>query len=806
MFLRPLPGSIKKFNRILAGLLSLILVLCQTAGIAMASDVISGDVSITVAPASVDKAVEIPGVQNHVQLSFRQVLLQDALRALAKKGGFNVAIDETVSGNISVDLNNVSIQDALDTLKTYGDLAYSAQGDTLMVTTRDSDRGQAFERNSSAIIPLRYANAAVVAQMMNQTVFGIQPGQGQGGGVAGGSGGVNNNQMKVTADHRTNSILVVGNHSDVAIAKDYVEALDIPRESKTWRLSHANAVDVAGILSASLFNDGMPALMLGGAGGAGGGAGGGAAGGAGGGGIGGGAGAQGPGRMLSILNVETEHISEGEGSNSQGGQGGSSGGGEGGSGAAELNTNLTVRSSEKTASQVQVSSQSAVVVPDTRLNTVTVFGTAEQLAAVDAMMPVLDRKLPQLLIETALIEVDEAATRDVGFNAGGTVDRFSLGSNNTQNPASAIINNPFSNAVGAATSTVTPFENLFGFSTRPLVETREFVYQLNALVQNNKAKLLANPNIVTTHDKEAVISIVDEVIRFVTATQDTAGIGAPPTVSIDTTIGEAGIVLNVLPKIGANGTINMRIRPTVTTVGAVTTDRLGNTVTLLSKRDVLAQAVTLRDGQSFVLGGLTQEVESVNVSKFPWLADLPIVGALARNTARTKTKTELLIVITPHIINDEARAHAVGPNGQKSYPATYNPRTSSKTKGKNKVAVSNTGKNTPTANTFLAGANLKEKVGYLPASQEPAVLSETSKRATPKFYQKPNLNRSHSHSTSQQTRRQTSQRRTRHQRRNPIQKVNYGSNTSRTRSQSSSSQLDTSDENIRRIMQRFNNR
>jgi hypothetical protein len=91
---------------------------------APSSEVLTGDVRVTVSPANIRGTIPITGAQRRVTMSFRGVAVQDALRALARKGGFNVLIDESVEGTVSVDLNNVTIHDALETLKTYGNLAY----------------------------------------------------------------------------------------------------------------------------------------------------------------------------------------------------------------------------------------------------------------------------------------------------------------------------------------------------------------------------------------------------------------------------------------------------------------------------------------------------------------------------------------------------------------------------------------------------------------------------------------------------------------------------------------------------------
>jgi len=74
--------------------------------------------------------------------------------------------------------------------------------------------------------------------------------------------------------------------------------------------------------------------------------------------------------------------------------------------------------------------------------------------------------------------------------------------------------------------------------------------------------------------------------------------------------------------------------------------------TLLSRRDIDLKNVRIKDGETLVLGGLIQESEQKTVSKIPFLGDLPLIGSVFRSTSSSKTKNELVIMITPKILND----------------------------------------------------------------------------------------------------------------------------------------------------------
>jgi type II secretory pathway component GspD/PulD (secretin) len=628
----------KRFQRVIGLSLSVFL-LSGTVLAAINDDMLTADVRVTVTPANLKETAPIPGAFKKVNMAFHGVAIQDALRALARQGGFNVLIDESVQGSISVNLNNVSIQDALETLKTYGHLAYSVQGNNLAVADAESEKGKAYQKTVTRIIPLKNANAKVVSNLLNQTIFADRV---QGANAAGVAQG-----LPVTADYHTNSLVVVGSPTDIKTVMEHVEVLDQPRQQKTWRLSQANVLDVATILSSSLFNEGQPAVVVNG----------GSASST-------GTGANGAQNALSssTLRVTADNIAEGSGASqsSQSGGNSSSSGGSGSSGQTAVINNLTVRDRKKETQNIQISPMGAILIPDTRLNTLTLLGTAEQIAVAEALIPTLDRKVPQVVLEASLVEISEGGRKELGFNHGYNGRITSTGSNNSPGSAS-LSNKPYSNPIGLATSALSPFETLFQISNKAAEHKKDFLFQLNALISKNKAKILANPTVVTASDNEAIVSIVDEIIKSVTITQ---GFGLPPTATDN--IGEAGIVLNILPKVGPDGSVSLRIRPVISTVADTRRDRYNNMVTLLSKREVITQNVVLRDGETFVLGGLVHNTNAQVVRNTPVLSQLPIVGALARNSTGTRNRTELVILITPHIVNDDPQIARSNPGNPKS--------------------------------------------------------------------------------------------------------------------------------------------
>lgn len=171
---------------------------------------------------------------------------------------------------------------------------------------------------------------------------------------------------------------------------------------------------------------------------------------------------------------------------------------------------------------------------------------------------------------------------------------------------------------------------------------------LNLALQTGKAKLLANPSVLVEDNTEALISLSNEVIHKVTTT---ASLGV---ISTNVELVKAGIFLDVLPMTTEDGFIVMRLRPSVSTpLGPVQTFANGTVlITLLNTREVLSQEVRVKDGQTLVLGGLFSEQEAATLSKIPYLSEAPILGALFRNSQKGRDRTELMMMITPKIVEE----------------------------------------------------------------------------------------------------------------------------------------------------------
>jgi MSHA type pilus biogenesis protein MshL len=167
---------------------------------------------------------------------------------------------------------------------------------------------------------------------------------------------------------------------------------------------------------------------------------------------------------------------------------------------------------------------------------------------------------------------------------------------------------------------------------------------MQAISEQGDVKILSSPTISTLNNQKAIIRVGNQDVFFITgavATQNTV------TQTIQPMTIDIGIILDVTPQIAEDGTIIMNIHPSITDkTGEKTTPDGRSTFPLLSVRET-DTTVRVRDGQTIIIAGLMQEKSAENYTGVPVLGSIPLLGGLFRYKTRTKSISELVIMITP---------------------------------------------------------------------------------------------------------------------------------------------------------------
>jgi type IV pilus assembly protein PilQ len=200
---------------------------------------------------------------------------------------------------------------------------------------------------------------------------------------------------------------------------------------------------------------------------------------------------------------------------------------------------------------------------------------------------------------------------------------------------------------GTPSTITTGLPTLFQFPKRLLAA-------LQAQIQSNNAKILTDPTLVVQEGQTAQVNLTQEVVGNITS--ETQSSGNETTRTVTAQIREAGLILAIsVDRIDDNGFINLAVNPRVTSIGNLQDLSTGsdtNRIALLNVRQLASGQIRLRDGQTLILSGIIQEIDRATVRKVPILGDIPLLGALFRSTERQNQRQEVIVLLTPQIIDD----------------------------------------------------------------------------------------------------------------------------------------------------------
>ncbi|WP_457406973.1 type II secretion system protein GspD [Thermostichus sp. OS-CIW-28] len=329
----------------------------------------------------------------------------------------------------------------------------------------------------------------------------------------------------------------------------------------------------------------------------------------------------------------------------------------GGGGTVEINARqLSITPSEirnriqgiLEASNIPLDQQSAIQA-DPRTNSLTIVATPTQHDVIAAYLAQIDLRSRQVLISARFIEINLDNNSNLGVALGSASGNFALGSgDNTvfggtplDQPAGSSVPNVGSvPAVGTGGSLV--------FNTLNRLQ-QSLAARIDAAIASGTAKILADPKVVVANNTGAAIVVGQEVITNRRLQTD-------PATGISTVVFEKGnagvnlLIQNV--RIDDNGYITLNLLPQISSIGSQITLSDGTVISLLNQRSVGTLQTRLKDRETLFLGGLIQEEDRVSVDKVPLLSEIPLLGSLFRRQNTTNTRSEVVVLITPVILED----------------------------------------------------------------------------------------------------------------------------------------------------------
>ena len=572
-----------------------------------------------------------------ITLSLRDSDVKQVLRMFADKAGLNIVFHDSVTGTVTLDLVKTPINDAFALVLQVAGLNYYKEGNTLIVVAKDSPDNAIYSKQEMMTFPINYVSASKIADFLNKNVFGMR------------RAGLSSVDA-ATVNAATNELIVFGMPSDVPIVEKVIAQFDKEPLTRTFAVNHTTPAEMANMICNML----LPS--------------------------------RGTSSGSSSSAAKSPRLAPGV---STGGAAGIMTGAAAASSSSSSGGDLKLGEGVVACSVAPVSTSTSVSPFDVQnlsisyypqRGTITLMGGSEaQARMIENFIKANDIKQPQALLEVSIVELNEQGSKEFTNNWQIASRAWGLNFNGESTSGGRpggrqgywVESTDYT--LSGPNGSKDPYQDQDGNVIVPQQIARTFyelmpattyiTWQMNYLIENRKARVLANPKILITNGQQSVIDLTQDYVEKVTSeylTSSVTGTGTTGTAQRNYTIGDdLGIKVTLTPFISPEGYVTLNVKPEYSTqAGEVRTQSEveGQTdlaATLLSRRNLDLKNVRIKDGETLVIGGMIQESEQKTVHKIPLLGDLPVIGSAFRSTSTSKTKSELVVMITPKIINDD---------------------------------------------------------------------------------------------------------------------------------------------------------
>ncbi|MGH7885931.1 MAG: type II secretion system secretin GspD, partial [Thermodesulfobacteriota bacterium] len=435
------------------------------------------------------------------------------------------------------------------------------------------------------------------------------------------SGEASSLNFKVITEERTNSLILIAYAKDLAKIKKIISILDVETDKVeegiyVVRIKNADSEQIVSVLSG----------LIGGSGSSGG---------------------------QSISNQNTQ-------------QSGTSGLGTGtgalgneGLGLGQSRQAISRDIGSGGLSAVVASTDGLRITADPATNSIIIVGSRKDFETIKEVIDELDVRRRQVFVEAAILEVNLDAIDSLGanFSLGFTVNGDTLGFGGQNLPGIpsllgiAADSNAAVNLVGSLSGL---FLGVVGDQvdpdgSGPIPPIPSFTALFQALTSVTDVNVLSTPSIITTDNEQAEIVVAD-IIPFPTgSTVGNAGVTVQTIERLP-----VGIRLSITPQIGEGDYLSLNIVTEVSSTAAAPTGLNTAAFGIATSTRSADSSVVVKNGQTLVIGGLVQDRESITQNKTPLLGDIPFIGNLFKVQTKETNKLNLMILLTPRIIADDA--------------------------------------------------------------------------------------------------------------------------------------------------------
>jgi general secretion pathway protein D len=275
-------------------------------------------------------------------------------------------------------------------------------------------------------------------------------------------------------------------------------------------------------------------------------------------------------------------------------------------------------------------------------NALLIYATPAEYSVVEGMLHKIDVIPLQVLIEATIAEVDLNDQLQYGTQFFFHTDHVA----ETLGP----------NSINENLPSVVPLGSLGYPSTSPyFILSKAPEFAIEALASVTKVKILSAPEIMVLDNQAARLQVGQQVPVLTGTATSTLAAGAPVVNSVD--YHETGVIMQVTPRVNTGGLVALDIAQEVSDVAAAATNTVTGSPTFNDQ--VFRTRVVVQDGQTVGMAGLIRDNVNEGNAGLPFLKDIPLVGTLFSTQSKSRVRTELLVLITPHVVRDQRDARAL---------------------------------------------------------------------------------------------------------------------------------------------------
>jgi general secretion pathway protein D len=264
-----------------------------------------------------------------------------------------------------------------------------------------------------------------------------------------------------------------------------------------------------------------------------------------------------------------------------------------------------------------------------KTNSLIMRDTPEAIHLAEKMIADQDIADPEVMLEVEVLEITRARLRDLGLQYPASLAFSAIPPNSATSMTLTNMNHITSDSISVTTPTIT----------------------LNAMLEDQDTNILSSPRLrVKNHEKAKIM--IGERVPIITnsVTPVTGGTGSVITGTVS--YQDVGLKFDVEPEIHLDNEVTIKLGLEVSSLGAPVTTTSGSAVYIVSTRNT-STSLRLHDGETQILGGLITDNDTSTIDKVPLLGQIPLLGHLFANDNSQKTKTEIILSITPHIVGNK---------------------------------------------------------------------------------------------------------------------------------------------------------